>query len=254
MSARRLLGRRVIAAIGVATVGVVAVAGPAWATAVSLVNQTQEGSLQIRPGDWLSAGYEFSLPGSHPADVVGFAGAVAQIPVSCASQGAQVGVITIDLNGGPWSVPAGDSNWLPGNNPNQAAPVTFEGAVQAPDLCAGGVMYSASNSPAPKGGANYSADIEATQTSPVASQFHFRDPNAKGDGNIDCANPSSNPYPANSGPCGASWAGAPQVDPTQTSTPLPVGAIGVFGLAVVLAAAFWRATVRHRPRPVPAAR
>jgi serine protease AprX len=123
-------------------------------------------NLQINPGDPLSAGYVFSMPGKHPVATVQFVGADVTLAVACSAKGSTVGAITINLSGGPYSVPANAKGSIPTDN--QHSPASFEGSTTAPDLCGGNTMFGAS--------ATFSAQVNSTDTADnVQVQFHSSD-------------------------------------------------------------------------------
>ena len=195
------------------------------------------GANAVHPGDWIAGGYDFKINGSHAATTVGFGDARVDIPVSCSDGGAVVGTIRVPLTGGPYGDAQNFTDWLPTGD--EQIPASFEGAVQAPDLCSGGAMFDTST------GATFSADLQANSSSTVTVRFHYRDPAAKGKGNHNCADPAD-PRAGDAATCGASWSSSPTFGPTVTDTPVPVGALGGVGVAVVGAGAF--AVVQRRSR------
>jgi len=183
--------------------GLVAMAPAGMATPIS-TSGSMEGNLSIAAGDWIAAGYHFTMPGNHPTASVYFAYATLTLPVTCAD--GTTHNIVIPMNPGPWSDAANSSQWVPWQD--QAAPSAFQGAVQAPDLCAGGLMNN-------QVGATFTADVQSNITlDPVNVQFHYRVPAAKGKGNTDCADPNS-PGAGKADVCGASEG------PTVSLTPSP---------------------------------
>ncbi len=129
-----------------------------------------EGSLtNIRPGDWISGGYDFTIPGSHPQRTVTVTNATVTLPVYCPQGGGAGGNIVINLPNATYTDSANNNNWSPTGDQNSV--LSWEGAVQAPDLCGGkpmanqsGAIYNATTNT--QGGANF--------------RFKYRDPNAKG--------------------------------------------------------------------------
>jgi hypothetical protein len=165
-----------------------------------------EGALTIRPGDWISGGYNFKFTsGGHPATAYTVTATVT-VPVVCPDTSVQNIVIPLGtpgaLNGGgattyTFNIPAGDTKNHATNDQNSI--LTWEGAVQAPaTLCGGNAGKNAK-------GAIFQATV--SQNPPaglVAWQFHYRDPNAKGKGNVNCTD-ASDPHRNDAAVCGASW-------------------------------------------------
>jgi hypothetical protein len=184
------------------------------------ISGSMEGSITISNGDFVAAGYSFTIPGSHPALMVLVANAVVTIHGTC-SNGSPDNTITIPLRAGdttglPYSIPAGSSNWFPSND--EGAPESFQGSVVA-DICGGTGTLNAS------AGATFSADVQSNPAGAgINFRFHYRVPNAKGMGNVDCSVPVTPPLQASV--CGASWSGTqsvtgdviPPTTPTLTST------------------------------------
>ncbi|MCQ4081731.1 hypothetical protein NGB36_14210 [Streptomyces sp. RB6PN25] len=188
-------------------------AGIAQAAPIS-VSGSMEGALQIHPGDWVAAGYHFRVQGAKSGGTYTFAQAEVRLPVSCSAGSKSVaGDITVPLATGPWTVRPGDGDLHPWSD--QGAPAAYQGGVKAPDLCGGGPMYD----DAASGGATFAADVHSTNThDPIAVQFHYRVPAAKGKGNIDCADGIQHPADV----CGASE--SPTVDLTPTPVTAPTTA------------------------------
>jgi hypothetical protein len=172
---------------------------------------SMEGAIKIKPGDWVSGGYSFTFPGSHAA-ITETISAEVDIPVTCPN-GASGGTIRIPL-GAPascsngacnpgtvtYTVPVNDSSWFPTGDANSVR--SWQGAVLAPDLCSGSPMNASK-------GAVFSAVVgESPSGAPPAHfTFKYRDPNAKGKGNVDCADPNWSPISQrnDAATCGASW-------------------------------------------------
>jgi uncharacterized repeat protein (TIGR01451 family) len=125
-----------------------------------------EGNLQIHPGDAVIAGYDFTMPGSHPPATVTVQNASVNVLVKC-SNGTAVGPIAIALPAQAYSDPAGSPSWYPSGD--QSSSLVYQGSVAAPDLCAGGVMSAAS-------GAKFQASFISTDIiDPVNVRFHYSD-------------------------------------------------------------------------------
>ncbi|HVT76320.1 MAG TPA: hypothetical protein VHD87_04765 [Acidimicrobiales bacterium] len=188
--------------------------GAGQATAIT-ISGTMEGnnlgSNAIHAGDWIAGGYHLQGQAGTPYT---FANAKVTIPVSCTDGDTVAGNIVVPLAPGPWTpTSTGWYPWLAGTNPSNEPVVPFEGSVQAPDLCNGNAMYDTST------GATFTADLSSTgSTSGVSIQFHYRDPNAKGKGNHNCAD-SHDSGSMQADVCGASvsstYASSPTACPTS---------------------------------------
>jgi hypothetical protein len=209
---------RLLAAFAVAAACAGVFAGTALANQIS-ISGSMEGSIKISPGDWVAAGYDITIPGGHPAETVQLANAQVVISGSCTNGGSDS--IVIPLSAGPYNIPANDSNWWPSGNEND--PLVYQGAVQAPaGLCGGTGQLNGS------GGATITGDLQSTVTNTaVHIRFHYRDPNAKGKGNVNC---SSGSYASDV--CGASWSGTNSYLPDVW---VPLATIGGLLLAVLMA-------------------
>jgi hypothetical protein len=156
-----------------------------------------EGHLLIRPGDWISGGYSFKFKnGTHPATTFSVASFMT-LNVTCPAGGGPGGAIVIDLGPHTYPVPANNTDWLPTGDANNV--LSWAGSAKAPDLCAGNVMDNSK-------GAVFTATV--SQSPPSGSlvdfRFKYRDPNAKGKGNVNCLD-TTDPRRARADVCGASW-------------------------------------------------
>jgi hypothetical protein len=165
-----------------------------------------EGDLHISPGDWISGGYNFKFTSNTHAATQYTVTATVTVPVSCPDGSTQNVVIPLgapgQLDGGgvtsfTYGIAAGDTANHATNNQNSI--LAWEGAVQAPAALCGGATGRNQT------GAVFNASV--TQTPHVGLvdwQFHYRDPNAKGKGNVDCTN-AADPKRNDAATCGASW-------------------------------------------------
>lgn len=169
---------------------------------------SMEGDLHISPGDWISGGYNFKFAANSHAATQVTVTATVTVPVVCPDQSVQNVVIPLGqpgvLDGGgvtswTYNVPAGYSNNIPSNDQNSI--LVWDGAVQAPaNLCGGQTGRNQT-------GAVFNATVSQNpQVGLIDWQFHYRDPNAKGKGNVDCTN-ASDPRRNDAATCGASWSG-----------------------------------------------
>ena len=143
---------------------------PSGAGTVIIGPQAMEGNLQIHPGDALRAGFDFTMPGSHPGATATFSSGYVLLLVKCAD--GSTPPLTIQLTPQTITDPAGSSSWYPSGD--QSSPPVYQGALTAPDLCAGGVMNDAA-------GALFTTNFFSTDTlDKVNFRFHYSDSTAGG--------------------------------------------------------------------------
>jgi len=167
---------------------------------------SMEGDLHIAPGDFISGGYNFKFTdGSHAATMYTVKATVT-VPVSCPNGSTENVVIPLGapgkLDGGgvtsfTYNIAAGDTKNHATNDQNSI--LAWEGAVQASaNLCGGETGRNQT-------GAVFNATVtQNPHVGLVDWQFHYRDPNAKGKGNVNCTN-ASDPRRNDAATCGASW-------------------------------------------------
>ena len=105
--------------------------------AITIGPQAMEGNLLVNPGDTLQVGYDFTMPGSHPATNLGFFSTTVTFHAVCAA-GSGGGTIVVSVPSEQYSDPLNSSAWYPSGN--QQSPLVYQGSVAVPDLCAGGTM------------------------------------------------------------------------------------------------------------------
>jgi hypothetical protein len=172
----------------------------------SIGPSSMEGDLHISPGDWISGGYDFKfVSGSHPATAYTVVATVT-VPVVCPDNSVENIVITLgapgQLNGGggatyTYNIPANDTTKHATGDANSI--LSWDGAVQAPaTLCGGNVGRN-------QKGAIFNANVSQNPPAGLVDwQFKYRDPNAKGKGNVNCTD-ASDPRRNDAATCGASW-------------------------------------------------
>jgi hypothetical protein len=172
----------------------------------SIGPSSMEGDLHISPGDWISGGYDFKfVSGSHPATAYTVVATVT-VPVVCPDNSVENIVIPLgapgQLNGGgvstfTYNISAGDTTKHATGDANSI--LSWDGAVQAPaNLCGGNVGRN-------QKGAIFNATVSQNPPAGLVDwQFKYRDPNAKGKGNVNCTD-ASNPKRNDAATCGASW-------------------------------------------------
>lgn len=245
MTARRSgIGRRILggSAAALALLAATATVGQAATpNATGFVQLQQEFTasqvLQIHPGDWLGGGYEFQMTGAAPAQTVTFSQPTASLQVACSPVGADsipspgsiAGTIRIALSGGPVSTVAGATDWYPftggpGLYSDGIDPATYQGNVQAPDLCGGQAMYVNAEV--------FQANVHSTDVvDRLLIQFHVETTSA----GIDCGNVLQNPAPGVA-VCHGGWSGTssqladtPAVLATPAANPSAPGYITISG-------------------------
>ena len=162
--------------------------------------------LHISPGDWISGGYNFKFVDRGHAATAYTVIATVTVPVSCPNGTTQNIVISLGrpgvLDGGGaasviYPIPAGDTQNHATNNQNSI--LAWEGAVQASATLCGG--QTGRN----QVGAVFNITVaQEPHVGLVDWQFHYRDPAAKGKGNVNCTD-ASNPLRSHADVCGASW-------------------------------------------------
>jgi hypothetical protein len=133
---------------------------PSGAGTVVLGPQAMEGALKIHPGDQLWAGFAFRLPSGHPATTAVLTSGYVSLLVKCPNGSSPA--LTIPLNDQTIVDPAGSTAWYPSGD--QSSPLTYQGTVVAPDLCAGAVIDDSR-------GATFTTAFAATDT---VDKFSFR--------------------------------------------------------------------------------
>lgn len=157
---------------------------------------SMEGHLLIRPGDWISGGYSFKFAsGNHLATSVTVSSTLT-MPYKCSN--GTTGSFVINIGTQTISVPANNTDWQPTGDANSV--LSWAGAGQAPAACGVGNVMDNSK------GAVFEATIQQNPDhgSLLNWRFKYRDPNAKGKGNVNCLD-TTDPRRAKADVCGASW-------------------------------------------------
>jgi hypothetical protein len=141
-------------------------------TAVSMGPQAMEKDLKVKPGDTLRAGYDFTMPGKHPAATVLFTSAMVTFQAQCVS-GMGGGTIVVPIPDSSYSDPAKGNQWLPSGD--QRSPLVYQGSVTVPNLCGGGQMTL-------KKGGTFTAQLQSTDTNDkVNIRWHYSADGSDGD-------------------------------------------------------------------------
>jgi hypothetical protein len=238
------------------------IATPAFATqpqsgSISLTDTVPETTMHS--GDWVSAGYTFSIPSQGVNTTVGFNNPTVTIPLSCSPGGTTVSTLTISLGSpaAPYGVnPYVITSAAYGNNVpyNQTTGVSaangsygdYQGASQVPAVCGSGSVYASADT-------FTSSPVQWTVAAGPHLQFnwHVTDQAAAAGwtsgSNVNCSSPTANP---GSGTCSTSWSANVPVDPAVVSgTPLPsAGPLGLIALSVLLGGTLIAMTVFAKRR------
>jgi hypothetical protein len=179
---------------------------PAAQTSVNIGPSSMEGAIKLMPGQWVSGGYSFKTNFPSPATFT--VTATVSIAGKCSGGTMDSDTFVIPLGTKTFSVPKGQTDWLPTGDQNNI--LSWQGALQVPvNVCGGGSKVFLDGSK----GAVFNATISASpnQTGAMTNwRFHYRDPAAKGKGNVNCTD-ATNPKRNNSDVCGASWSGTANV-------------------------------------------
>jgi hypothetical protein len=131
---------------------------------ISMGPQAMEGDLKVSPGTVLMAGYDFTIPGSHPEVTVQLVNPMVVFQAQCVS-GGDAGPIVVFLAGDPITVPQNSSAWYPSGD--QHSPLVYQGSVVVPDLCGGGLITL-------RKGGTFTANLQASdQSHSVHVRWHY---------------------------------------------------------------------------------
>ena len=136
----------------------------------ALVTQTQamNGDFKVAQGSTLLAGYDFTMPGSHPAAVVGFLGTKVMFNATCASGTPGLANIVVDIPDQTHAVAEKSSAWYPSGGQNSAT--TYQGSATVPSFCDSGALVRLQ-----KGG-TFSTNVTSTDAQDkVNVRWHYRD-------------------------------------------------------------------------------
>jgi hypothetical protein len=143
---------------------------PSGAGVVMLGPQAMDGDLKIKPGDVLRAGFDFTMPGGHPATTAVFTSGYVSLLVRCPNGSSPP--LTVPLNDQTVVDPVDSNAWYPSSD--KASSLVYQGTLIAPDLCAGNVMDDAR-------GALFTTAFSATDTVDKFSfRFHYSDNSTSG--------------------------------------------------------------------------
>ncbi len=114
--------------------------------------QAMEGNLTLSAGGILAAGYDFTMPGSHPTATVSFVGAKVTFAWKCVS-GPGSGVLVVPMADQSYTDPQNSPAWYPSGDQNSS--LVYQGSIAVSNVCSGGpVNFHA--------GGTFSAGISST--------------------------------------------------------------------------------------------
>jgi hypothetical protein len=143
---------------------------PSGVGAVVLGPQAMDGDLKINPGDVLRAGFDFTMPGRHPATTAVFTSGYVTLRVTCPNGSSPA--LAVPLTDQTVVDPENSTAWYPSGD--QSSSLAYQGTLIAPDLCAGAVMDDAR-------GALFTTAFAATDTVDKFSiRFHYSDNSTSG--------------------------------------------------------------------------
>jgi hypothetical protein len=92
------------------------------------------GDKKVEPGAELAVGYDFSVPGKHPATDVLFVDAKVTFEATCAKGGGG-GTITVSIPNQVFQLAEDEKGWHPSGD--KQSDLVFQGSTTVPDLCRG---------------------------------------------------------------------------------------------------------------------
>jgi len=118
----------------------------------------------LSAGDALQAGYDFTMPGSHPTATVSFIGSrwtfawrYISVPGS--------GVLVVPMANQSYMDAQGSPNWYPSGD--QQSSLVYQGSIAVPDVCGGGAVNFGE-------GGTFSTGISSTDTkNKVNVRWHY---------------------------------------------------------------------------------
>ncbi|HEV7678272.1 MAG TPA: hypothetical protein VGQ42_06860 [Candidatus Dormibacteraeota bacterium] len=209
----RPFGRRVVRALLAVGLGAAVLAWPSTAAATKVsLSGDMEGAITVSPGDTVRAGWDLSMPGSHPAATVTVSSAGVGVSVAC--QDGRNQWVGIGLPGQTFSIAANDSSWHPAADSGN--PAAWQGSTVAPrELCHG--------SAGPSRGAVMVANLTSSDSVDMVSlRFHYSDHSPGSWSAAKSVQPSSSGAPAPTSPATAAPAAAGTTTPVRGAPATPV--------------------------------
>ena len=151
---------------------------PVASAQMATLGGSMEGNLTVNPGDIIRAGYDFSMPGTHPASTVTVTGGLVQMNVICPNGIAQT--LSMTLPEQTFVVGVNDNSWYP--SAEQSNSLVYQGTTVAPVTLCGGKAGVAPN------GATFTGLFESSDANdPLETRFHYSDKSPGAwSGPVDC--------------------------------------------------------------------
>lgn len=163
----------------------------------SIGPSSMEGAIRISNGDWVNGGYSFKFKNNTHVATTFTVAATVSITGPCIGGGPATftGVLTLPTRS--YTVPAGNTAWLPTGDANSV--LSWQGSTIA-SVCDGIGQLDARH------GAVFTATVwqDPPTGSLVDFRFKYRDPAAKGKPNTNCLD-TTDPNRNKADVCGASW-------------------------------------------------
>jgi probable HAF family extracellular repeat protein len=137
-------------------------------TALTTNTQAMNGDMKVAQGSTLSAGYDFTMPGTHPSATVGFLGAQVTFQATCASGTPGSMTITVNIPDQSYVDPPSSPAWYPSSNQNSS--LTYQGSATVPSFCDAGALVRFQQ------GGTFSTHVTSTDISDkVNIRWHYMD-------------------------------------------------------------------------------
>jgi VCBS repeat-containing protein len=97
-----------------------------------LITKTQamNGDLKVPPGSQMRVGYDFTIPGAHPAATIGFVGARVTFNVTCTVGTPSSSTLVVPIEDRSYLDPQNGSGWYPSGDQTDAS--TYQGSAPVP--------------------------------------------------------------------------------------------------------------------------
>ena len=134
-----------------------------YVTPTRTSNPQSWGNGRVSPGETVQVGYDFTLPGGHPATNVLFVDGQVAFDATCAN-GSGGGTIVVPIENRAYAVAANSSAWYPSGS--ASSPSVYQGSRAVPDLCGGGQISL--------GKGTFAAGILADKTVTLQYRWHYK--------------------------------------------------------------------------------